>query len=595
MTKMNTADAEISSDGALRSRAFGDVYFQTGQAAEESAYVFLEGNGLPQRFAGADVFTIGELGFGTGLNFLLTLDLWRKVAPPQARLVYVSVEKFPFEKRQLEKILSFWPQFSGDAARLLESWPPAAEGFSKIVFGNVDLVLCLGDAAQVLPDVAGAVDAWYLDGFAPAKNPDMWGPEILDQLARLSAPGASFATFTAAGAVRRGLEERGFTVEKTKGFGVKRDMLKGHRAGSKIRAEKEKHVAIIGAGVAGCAAAHAFARRGWRVDIYDRNHEPAQETSGNPVGVIYPKLTAKPSPQGDFYRQAFLFTQSLLRDLPDTGWNPCGVIDLFGREGEYPEELAHMVHGRAAAEISGLPLDTGGLYFPGGGVIEPQRYCRALLNHPGIAFHGGRNVKDLSGFSAVVLSGNLGVKEFSQTAWLPLQPVRGQITAVAADETSAKLKCVINHDGYFPPAVGGVHYMGATFERDTEEAVMREEDNGKNLEALARNIGCLKELAEQKNLRGRAGIRAATPDRLPLAGRCPVHESFVSDKSFHDGVFVISGLGSHGMTTAPLLGEIVAAQCNGETLPLPASVLSHIFPERFILRAAKKKQTICGL
>lgn len=591
MTKMNMADAEISSDGALRSRIFDDVYFQTGKAAEESTYVFLEGNNLPERFSDTDVFTMGELGFGTGLNFLLTLGLWRKAAPKNARLIYLSIEKFPFEKRQLEKILSFWPQFAKDTTRLLESWPPPVEGFHKIVFGNADLILCFGDAAQTLAQMSGAVDAWYLDGFAPAKNPDMWGADILDQIARLSAPGATFSTFTAAGAVRRGLEARGFAVEKTKGFGIKRDMLKGRRSGERTTFAAEKHVAIIGAGVAGCAAAHAFARRGWRVDIYERNDTPAQETSGNPLGVIYPKLTVKPSPQGTFYQQAFLFTQNLLRDLREAGWNPCGVIDLFGREGEYFQELAYMVHGRAAAEISGLPLDAGGLYFPGGGVIEPQRYCRALLNHPDITFHGGKNVEDISEFSTVVLTGNFSVKKFLQTAWLPLQPVRGQITAVPANETSANLKCVVNHDGYFPPALDGVHYMGATFERDNDEAVICDSDHEKNLEAVARNIGCLKELAAQpvENLKGRAGIRTATPDRLPLAGGCPVHESFTTEKAFHDGIFVISGLGSHGLTTAPLLGEIVAAQCCGEPMPLPASVLSHIFPERFILRAQRRK------
>lgn len=210
---------------APRSLFFDDIYF-SGRGADETRHVFLDGNDLERRLAGAARFTIGELGFGTGLNFLSACALWRRVRRPGATLHFLSVEKFPLSPDDLRRAGAAWPEYSDGADALASAYPPPVGGWHQLRFdGGVTLTLGFGEAADLLPRCEAAVDAWFLDGFSPAKNPDMWGEAVLRAVARLSAPGATTATFTVAGAVRRGLEAAGFATEKRAGYGRKREML----------------------------------------------------------------------------------------------------------------------------------------------------------------------------------------------------------------------------------------------------------------------------------------------------------------------------------------------------------------------------------
>lgn len=216
------------------SRAYDDIYFTSGAGLEESRYVFLRHNGLPGRWRGREVFTIAETGFGTGLNFLLTWQAWRECADASQRLDYLSVERHPLSRDDLARALALWPQLRELSAALLAQYPPPRGGAHRLEFdeGRVCLTLLFGDVARMLPPLRAAVDAWFLDGFDPAKNPRMWSREVYEQMARLCAEGGTFATFTAAGVVRRGLQAAGFTVLKAKGFGAKREMLHGYRGAS---------------------------------------------------------------------------------------------------------------------------------------------------------------------------------------------------------------------------------------------------------------------------------------------------------------------------------------------------------------------------
>lgn len=214
---------------------FDDVYFSSDDGLAETDYVFLQGNDLQNRWQAlhANTFTIIETGFGTGLNFLSAMQLWLNMAPPQSVLHYVSVEKYPLTMQEIARALQLWPQLNAVGQPFLAHYAQLLQGAQPIeLFDNrVAITLLLGDATEQLSQLYIKADAWFLDGFAPGKNPEMWQPALFAQMARLSTPQTTFATFTSAGAVRRGLHNAGFSVKKRVGFGKKREMLHGQFAG----------------------------------------------------------------------------------------------------------------------------------------------------------------------------------------------------------------------------------------------------------------------------------------------------------------------------------------------------------------------------
>ena len=210
------------------SKRFGDPYFSRQDGRLETHHIFLAGNGLPDRWRGRPVFTIGELGFGTGLNFLETLACWQNLGSSGPRLRYIAYERFPLDPRDLRRALARWPELGPSAGALADGWPPET-GRSVREIGGAILELYVGDANVWLPKSTDQVDAWYLDGFSPAKNPDLWGQELMLSLFERTSPGGTFATFTVAGWVRRNLTAAGFRIEKMPGFGRKREFLRGQR------------------------------------------------------------------------------------------------------------------------------------------------------------------------------------------------------------------------------------------------------------------------------------------------------------------------------------------------------------------------------
>lgn len=222
-------------DGQPFAREFQDVYFSTDNGLLETDYVFLQGNNLLCRWLDSDIktFNLAETGFGTGLNFLCAANMWLTTAPKQAKLHFLSVEKYPLSLEDMNTALSFWPQLKTLSEPLLAQYVNLMSGSKTIsLFDNrVQLSLIIGDATECFSQVNEKVDAWFLDGFAPAKNPDMWQTPLFEHMARLSKPSTTFATFTSAGEVRRGLANAGFEVSKRAGFGKKREMLIGYFAG----------------------------------------------------------------------------------------------------------------------------------------------------------------------------------------------------------------------------------------------------------------------------------------------------------------------------------------------------------------------------
>ncbi len=611
---LKPARLQWSDDGQLRSLDYGDVYFQLKKGLDESRYVYLDGNKLPERFANTKgAFHIAETGFGSGLNFLLTAQLFAKAALPEARLVYASIEKHPVQRAYLETIYAHFGELSPWSQPLLEQYPPLIEGFHTLHFmnGRIRLLLLFGDIADVLPQLHGQFDAWHLDGFAPKYNPDMWTEDVYAQVAARTKTGGTVASFSSAGHVRRGLAAAGFEVKKVKGFGFKWSSTTAVMPGDVAPPTPLKKIAVLGAGIAGCSVAHALAIRGHAVTLIDRHDSAAQETSGNPVGIVYPKLTAEPSPMGAYHAHAFSFTRSLLAELKLPSWRACGVTHMDMNDAE-TQKTAQILQNNAFPPDYAQACD-GGYHQPMAGFLSPPEFCARLAGHPNIAKYFSASIQNIEQmadgwrildavYDAVVIAFGNNSKDFAQTEWLPLQSLRGQITMLKPTAASAPLDKVICHEGYITPLQDGLHCIGATFQK--EEAATpdtRAADDHENLESLNESLPQFG-FNETHIAGSRSGYRATTPDKLPMAGACADYAAYIAaNPQVRSGaaasqtprlkeLYISTGFGAHGMTGAPLAGEIIAAEISGDPLPVPGDLAERLLPERFILRAMKRKE-----
>jgi tRNA 5-methylaminomethyl-2-thiouridine biosynthesis bifunctional protein len=590
---LHYARLETSAEGKIKSLEYDDIYFQVGKGVEESRYVFLEKNNLPERFSTLekDSFNIAELGFGSGLNFLLTAKLWDETAPPNARLNYISIEKHPIHPDDLARLHSEWPELHPYSQAVLEQYPPLIKGFHTVSLchGRITLRLLWGDIGDMLQGLHGTFDAWYLDGFSPEKNPAMWDEKLYAQMAQKTVSGGTVATFSSAGIVRRGLESAGFTVAKTKGYGVKRVMTVAEFKTTEpfTSPAPRKTIAVLGAGIAGASAAYALAQKGYAVTVIDRHAGAAMETSGNPAGIIYPKLTLDESPMGLFHQHGFCYTRALLTALKLPSWNPCGLRQFDTEDADKLRNRRIFERGYYPDEF--LRLEDGSIFQASSGYLSPPEFCRALLAHPNITTLYSTDIASLQEIKTDICVIALGSHSlnFDETAWLPLQFLRGQVTFLRETPESKKVNIVLNHTGYLTPAVKGTHVIGATFQREAlAPSVIRPEDNLENLHSLNR---VLPELGFDETMiaGARAGYRTTTPDKLPLIGRCP---EYPSPDNFFENIFLSTAFGAHGMTGAPLAGEMIACLIAGDPLPLPRHLLAELSPERFIRRDLKIKR-----
>lgn len=643
MSDSRNAQLDWDDQGQPLSRQFGDVYFSRDDGLGETRHVFLASNELPARFAALPAggrLVIGETGFGTGMNFLCAWQLFDQLAPADARLHFVSVEKYPLARADLQRALALWPELAPWSDQLLEQYVAIHPGFQRLVLagGKVILTLLVGDALEQLPQLDARIDAWFLDGFAPSKNPDMWTDALFAQLARLSSPGASLATFTSAGSVRRGLIAAGFAMQRVPGYGRKREMLSGRlqHAGKSETAPwygrppqtSERSALVIGAGLAGCATAASLAARGWQVTLLERHDSIAREASGNPQGVLYLKLSAHGTALSQLVLAGFGHTRRLLQRLQPDDWSACGVLQLAFDEQEaqrqarlseaFPADLLQALSREQAEAVAGVALPGGGLFYPEAGWVHPPALCRLLAEPPNIRLlthsealelrrvdgHwqalGGERL--LAEAPVAILAGAAEVRRFA--AELPLKRIRGQISRLPQTTRSAELACVVCAEGYVAPPRGGEHTLGASFDFHSQDCAPTAAEHAGNLELL-REISA--DLAERLNtdrldpaqLEGRAAFRCTSPDYLPIVGPLADPAAFAetyavlgkdarqvpdSPCPWRDGLFVNSGHGSRGLITAPLCGELLAAWLNDEPLPLPRAVAEACHPNRFLLR-----------
>lgn len=649
-------------DGTPRSATFDDIYYSPEDGAAESEAVFLAGNRLPGRWREApwaqhasQRFVIAETGFGTGLNFLLTWLRWRE-CPGAPRLHYLSVERYPLAREALSRALSRWPALAVLAEQLLAQYPPPLPGVHRLLLdeGQVILDLWWGDADACLADWERSrqprVDAWYLDGFAPARNADLWRDSLFQRMARLSRPGASLATFTAAGAVRRGLQAAGFAVEKRPGHGRKRERIVAHCPATapplpwedtpweqaEQTAPPGREAVVIGAGLAGSHCAAALARRGFAVTVLESG-AIAGAASGNAQGILYTRLSHRHSALVDFALGSFGFASRLYRQLFESGHlrrgvdgELCGSLQLLAPDANpsAPGAIAGLfatLDKDAASDIAGLPLPIPASHFPQSGWLSPAAVCRALLSSPDIEVREGLGPVSLSrqgdswrlldgdgevlaDSQCVIVAAGLSCTGFPGLEWLPLKAVRGQTTQLPPLPALQGLRSVICHDGYIAPAAADGHCIGATFGVGDADPALRAADQRANLQALGEALpvlGPALAALDPEQLPGRVGWRGATPDYLPLAGPVADLPAFVERYAALrsnarrrvpeaapclPGLYLSAGHGSRGLTSTPLAAELIASQICAEPLPLEPELQRALSPNRFLVRKLARNQ-----
>ncbi|MGJ3231690.1 MAG: tRNA (5-methylaminomethyl-2-thiouridine)(34)-methyltransferase MnmD [Oceanicaulis sp.] len=596
-----------------------DVYFSAVDGLEESRAVFLAGAGFPDRFS-KDATIVGELGFGTGLNFLALWDSFRRHAAPGARLHFVTVEGFPLRREDAARALAAFPELERLSAALLAVWPSPHKGAHRRVFegGRVTLTVFHDKAEAALSQMDFAADAWFLDGFAPAKNPDMWTPALFAEIARLSKPGAPAATFTVAGMVRRGLAEAGFAVEKKPGFGRKRERLEaiyeGAPAARRVTpflapSARSGPVAVIGGGISAASLVEAFARRGRSVDVFAQGGW-ARGASGAPRGLLTPRLEAGDRPHNRALLAAFDYARSLYEGQP--GFEPSGVLRLAGEGAglDRLERLAELLddgfawRGADAAEALTGAACGPGLWMARAGTFDPARLVASLAGDAPVRDTAVARVETVKDGAAVIGAEGrrLGVYEtvilaggYAAAPLLPelhLEATTGRVGVFEGAGPAAPAAW----GGYAAACAGGV-LVGATHVK--AETPEPEADAEPALRALGAEGPLALELGEMRESWG--GVRAAVKDRLPVAGLLPA-DGFAerwaaaskggpwsdAPEPGDGAVIALTGFGARGFAHAPLLAEaIVSALCN-EPAPLQRDGLEALHPARFHWRDLKR-------
>jgi tRNA 5-methylaminomethyl-2-thiouridine biosynthesis bifunctional protein len=644
--RIEPAKLAFDSAGTPYSPEYGDVYHSADSGPGQARHVFVGGNDLPRRWAGARVFTILEAGFGLGLNFLATWREWRADAARCDRLHFVSIEKHPFTRSALQTLHLRYAEFAPLAEQLQHAWPPLVAGLHRLHFddGRLTLTLAFGDADLLLPRLRLRADAIYLDGFAPRRNPQMWSPRLMQRLSRLARPGTTIATYSSAGMVRQGLEAAGFALEKCPGFGRKRDMLRGsfaprwpaRRPPEHSPQATRRHAIVIGAGLAGSAISERLASRGWQVDLIERHAPPTAHAPGMHAGVFHPHISRDDCVLSRAARSGFLYAVARWLALEQAGqalaWARCGVLQLAGdahREQRmteaiaalaYPPDYAQYVERRVAETLAGCRLTSGGWWFSGAGWIRPRgliaaqlaaagasKGSSALTPHFGIGVHAiARNGGEWQALAAdgrpIATAPVLVLANANDTTRLasiaqPLRNIRGQITFLPAQFLTAP-RVVLTGSGYVLPAADGVVITGSTYDQDDDDPEPQARSHEANLLRLAQLLPHAQLALEVSKLDGAVGFRCVAPDRMPLVGAMPdvnaarAEKDGLSGAQLTDlprcpGLYAASAFASRGLVWAAMAGELLSSLIEGEPLPLEGDLVDALDPGRFVMRQAR--------
>lgn len=603
------------------SKQFGDVYFSKDNGLLETRHVFLNGNDLSTRLAKLndfEYFCVGETGFGTGLNILALWQLWQQVRPDnQSHLHAISVEKFPLTKADLIRALNAWPELKPLADQLIAQYPMPIAGCHRLSFPDerFSLDLWLGDAHDVFPvmEKTATVNAWFLDGFAPSCNPDMWEENVLNNIVRLSGFGSTFASFSVAGVLKRGLKNHGISITRPRGFGHKREMLKAIWNAPEQQSEscndlnstekqtelstaifKQRQIAIIGAGIAGLSCAWAFAQRGHQVTIYDQT-SPLSGGSGNPLALLNPKLC--PIEQSADHLMTLAWQHAINHYAKFKAFRPIQVSQLalknpevlLGLADEYPIEIVAI----QAADQQEIETDFPSLNLLEAGAVSPHQLRAEILTHAQIDYQQAKitsiqqhdKVKlfaeeNLLGeFDHVIVCTARETAQFFENFPM-LKPIRGQVSWVNNKNHPLSQDTAYSYGGYCMQLDDEHLILGASFYPNRDDAEILLEDHVHNYDLIHSVFPTYAQsLNDVHTWQGRASVRAQSQDYFPLLGKMKANEE----------IYSFAGLGSKGFLFAPLCSEILAAQILGEACPVPANLVKKLNATRFQKKVKSKK------
>ncbi|MWC19069.1 FAD-dependent 5-carboxymethylaminomethyl-2-thiouridine(34) oxidoreductase MnmC [Acinetobacter johnsonii] len=624
---IQTADLEwqqIDGIDVPVSKKFGDVYFSKDNGLLETRHVFLNGNDLPERLSNLqpfEYFSVGETGFGTGLNILALWQLWQQVRPNNhSHLHAISVEKFPLSKTDLIRALNVWPDLKPIADQLIAQYPHPIAGCHRLNFPEerFSLDLWLGDAHDVFPSMAktNSVNAWFLDGFAPACNPDIWEEQVLNHIVRLSGIGTTFSSFSVAGVLKRGLTQHGISISRPRGYKHKREMLKAiwlpaepentsdavdtqsvlnqNQPDQVPHAFKQRQIAIIGAGIAGLTSAWAFAERGHQVTLYDQS-EPLVGGSGNPLALLNPKLC--PIEQSHEHLMTLAWQHALQHYPKFQAFRPIQVHqlalkkaeDLLNLEQQYPVDLLTAETAADSALITEYPS----LNLTEAGAVSPHQLKDQILAHPLIQFlqanitkinpeHNelfNEQAQSLGQFDHVIVCCARHTAAFFEQ-YPVLKPIRGQVSWMENTAQPLALNQAYSYGGYCMQLDAQQFILGASFYPNRDDSDVLLEDHVHNYELIHSVFpDYAQSLPDVTTWQGRASVRAQSLDYFPVLGKM----------SEQTEIYSFAGLGSKGFLFAPLCSEILAAQILKEACPVPESLLQKLSPTRFHKKLKAKK------
>ncbi len=655
------------------------------------------GNRLLQRWQALNtqtnaLFVIGETHFGAGNQFLAAAALWLQSAPPTARLHFVAIEAAPLCKADLQQVLQETAPDSELAAQLVELYPVLSPGFHRLFFADqcICLTLIFIDAGTTADKALAllrssehpctqalktfSVDAWFL--FGPLSDTQC------EHIKHLSAARTTLVNLEADEPTKTQLQKVGFTLNTDSSLTGKHNVLCGQWLAAETQSQvaldksspreerrkhkqkarcplpwhicsathrsQSRHAAIIGGGIAGCTTAAALAQRGWQVTLYERHKSLANEASGNPQGIVYPKLSTQSSLLSRFNLSAIQFASRYYRPYWQTAekqtpfGRQCGVLVLPENEKEMAtfetianhfkqqKDFIQLLDKRALEKTSGLPINAScGLYYPQLGWLNPANVCRALVDNPLISIKqaaitcltydstssnwqlSNNESEHVATADTVVLATSTSTWQFAQTKHLPIKAIRGQISIAPNNSKLTNfqpLKTVLCGAGYIAPADSTQQTFGASYNLRHSGLEIRGEDHQYNIELLEKSAAGLTtalQIPRADQLGGRAALRCTTLDYLPIVGPAPKLDAFLEDYAdlrrdasldiavpgrYWPGLFIHCGLGSRGLSYSPLGAELLASQINGEPLPVERELLTALNPGRFIIRDMKRRK-----
>lgn len=648
MNAPNTSPVTWTPQGHPHSEQFDDIYHSVSGALPQAQHVFLNGCGLPEQWQQKPVVTILETGFGLGLNFLATWLCWKNNPGQCRRLHFVSVEAYPVSPQDIIQSVAHIPELQALGQRLAQQYPLPLPGLHRIEFdegesGQIILTLAIGNAQELLKQLYLSADAIYLDGFSPAKNPDLWSPEIMKALARLAHPGTRIATWSVAGHVRRYLASAGFQTERRPGLPPKKECLTGSYQPHAISRRKpstqagitteQREAIVIGAGIAGASACWSLARRGWKVRLIDRASGPAQGASGLPIGLGLPHISSDDALLSRLTRAGAAWMKYLITacKLPPAYWSDMPVEQTVecAEDARIPQSwgsLGQMLFSQATTDEN-QPCRR----FHHGMRVEGPALINALLAHtPGIEYQWNTTVTALGRTQAglwqlrdqhgqicaqsphVVVAAAMGSLPLCKLENDRITPNRGQITlGLENAATPASLPNARTGNGHFllplRANAGWPWSMGSTFQHDCQTMDVLPASHQENFEKLRylspRTAQALQPQFEQQQLNAFVEVRCTSADHMPMVGAVPDWDALATldarrvmntEIPVLPGLYVLTALGSRGLSAGALCAELLASMMCREPWPLPQQLVQALLPARFTLRQKRQVTSADG-